>query len=740
MATALKRLGDDPYTTLDHVSLALAQRRISPSVRGFLKDYFDSLYLMYKSETQSPHDAWKLSSELMKHVVFSVYLSWCWRSSGGRFPQVGPGASVDSLFAPFLKELSDHINNQAPCQAKHTFPSPVNEVQCETVRMLHTIGTHKSSKSYQVDEKVAAWLWPSSESPPQSCTWTSANGSRFEAPAEVDLLHHLETIIQQRDRPIVESEFRLIQKEHYDHQRDIVAKYLQMGNAKPARQCLGCLQHYPTEVLLCGHNFCSQCLSERPGEPCIICAGVSPSYPLQIPKLAGIRVASFDGGGVRGIVIGSSLQKLEDLCYGIPAHDLFDLVVGTSTGGFVALAVAKKHMMALEIRNLYRTLAKKVFNSIPGINLVARLIRGYKYDSGPLERELSAVFGDERLFISVPRVAVTTCTPDSGSLKLCVMSSFVRPEKEGYPTLMPYYHVTAAARATSAAGSFLPTYQDEKGQEFTDGGMLRNNPCEVALDEATLRWPDQPRDVLLSLGAGSFKRETQALRNGLLKFLNIIINIATNTSEAWNNLSGTPHKVDSRFRVDPMLSKEYELDDADQTDEIEADAMNDLNITSSLSFQSIVAASHRLIKCLFYVSRAEFETYGDFFLVKLFIVPRVSLPKFLSDKCIADDPKALFKLECRVSGQPSEAMDPSAYSVITGQPFAGDPSRPTWICSAYVSTQTSSICVKSSVGGMYQAFNSVDHISGSPFKLRLVNGHPDLFPHQQCQCPDCIDV
>ena len=50
-------------------------------------------------------------------------------------------------------------------------------------------------------------------------------------------------------------------------------------------------------------------------------------------------VLSLDGGGIRGIVAATVLAKLEaDL--GVPAYEMFDLMVGTSTGGIIALGLS----------------------------------------------------------------------------------------------------------------------------------------------------------------------------------------------------------------------------------------------------------------------------------------------------------------------------------------------------------------------------------------------------------------
>jgi patatin-like phospholipase/acyl hydrolase len=51
------------------------------------------------------------------------------------------------------------------------------------------------------------------------------------------------------------------------------------------------------------------------------------------PRCAGARILTLDGGGIRGIVELALLQALEkEVGLGVPISELFDLVVGTSTG------------------------------------------------------------------------------------------------------------------------------------------------------------------------------------------------------------------------------------------------------------------------------------------------------------------------------------------------------------------------------------------------------------------------
>ena len=53
----------------------------------------------------------------------------------------------------------------------------------------------------------------------------------------------------------------------------------------------------------------------------------------------GARVLCLDGGGVRGLVQLEILRQLEERMGGEPVTKLFDYIVGTSTGGIIALAL-----------------------------------------------------------------------------------------------------------------------------------------------------------------------------------------------------------------------------------------------------------------------------------------------------------------------------------------------------------------------------------------------------------------
>ena len=118
-------------------------------------------------------------------------------------------------------------------------------------------------------------------------------------------------------------------------------------SAKSNKTCFTCLQSVPDHALPCGHVFCEKCVvdfgqsSENQRSCiemtcCVLCLSHRSKQPQTFrlkPKLAGVRVLTLDGGGVRGIVELAILAEIERrVGLDIPIRDMFDLIVGTSTG------------------------------------------------------------------------------------------------------------------------------------------------------------------------------------------------------------------------------------------------------------------------------------------------------------------------------------------------------------------------------------------------------------------------
>jgi patatin-like phospholipase/acyl hydrolase len=124
------------------------------------------------------------------------------------------------------------------------------------------------------------------------------------------------------------------------------------------------------------------------------------------------------------------LEAIERRCFGIPVLHLFDLVVGTSSGGQIALALTTptpfEPLTVAAAMTKFRELMKASFTNTRSPIILAALNRilrknKYKYRAGPLESQLKDLFGeDTRLFSAatssrsrVPNTAVTTVADQS---------------------------------------------------------------------------------------------------------------------------------------------------------------------------------------------------------------------------------------------------------------------------------------------------------------------------------------
>lgn len=111
--------------------------------------------------------------------------------------------------------------------------------------------------------------------------------------------------------------------------------------------------------------------------------------------MAPYRVLSLDGGGVRGLL---SIVMLEELDARVPGWlDRVDLLAGTSTGGLIALGLAK--VLSLhELHTIYREEARKVFEDSLVDNLLdlGRIV-GAEYGIKPLRAQAERILGRTRL-------------------------------------------------------------------------------------------------------------------------------------------------------------------------------------------------------------------------------------------------------------------------------------------------------------------------------------------------------
>lgn len=186
------------------------------------------------------------------------------------------------------------------------------------------------------------------------------------------------------------------------------------------------------------------------------------------------QVLTLDGGGIRGMFTAAILAHLEaDLGVSITNH--FDLVVGTSTGGIIAIALGLG-ISPREILDFYVEHRSSIFPQKqwrPG-----RGLWGAKYSARPLERALKERFGEKRLGHSSKRLVIPSFSLDRLKTHLYKTSHHERFSRD-YKEL-----AWEVARATSAAPTYFPAFVSAGNQAMLDGGLWANNPVMVGVVEA----------------------------------------------------------------------------------------------------------------------------------------------------------------------------------------------------------------------------------------------------------------
>jgi patatin-like phospholipase/acyl hydrolase len=223
------------------------------------------------------------------------------------------------------------------------------------------------------------------------------------------------------------------------------------------------------------------------------------------------KVLSIDGGGIRGIIPAMLLAEIEGRT-GRRIAEMFDLVAGTSTGGILALGLAKPgqdsepEYSAKKLIELYETEGGKIF-SIP---VWHRIHSGWglaeeKYPSTGIDEVALEYFGDVRLAQALKEVLIPAYEIEKRGPWF-----FKRWEaldsKKGFNPFM-----REVARATSAAPTYFEPIQLKVGslgnRAFIDGGVHSNNPAMCAYVEARKIHPEEKEFMVVSLGTGEPTRE-----------------------------------------------------------------------------------------------------------------------------------------------------------------------------------------------------------------------------------------
>lgn len=261
------------------------------------------------------------------------------------------------------------------------------------------------------------------------------------------------------------------------------------------------------------------------------------------------RILSLDGGGIKGAFAASVLAALEQDT-GQAAVDYFDLIVGTSTGGIIALGLGLGKS-AEEIVEFYRAHGPTIF---PGTSLVERVTGGWRQLWGPkhshdvLREAVSQVLGTKRFGESKCRLVIPTYDAIGGRLFLLKTAHHERFRYD-YKAL-----AVDVALATSAAPTYFKAspFPEHEGASYVDGGVWANCPAMVGVIEAHhfLNVPLEEIEVL-SLGTTTTPFNiAQHVNSGIAQWnaglIDLMFNAQVEAARAQASLllKGRLHRID----------------------------------------------------------------------------------------------------------------------------------------------------------------------------------------------------
>jgi uncharacterized protein len=225
---------------------------------------------------------------------------------------------------------------------------------------------------------------------------------------------------------------------------------------------------------------------------------------LASPNSSPIRVLSIDGGGMRGIIPALVLRELEGLT-GKRISELFDVVVGTSTGALLSAGITvsdpegKPRYSADDLVSVYENYGSYIFTKGRGVRQFVHNLSRPMYDPSHFEGILERYFSDALLSECLVELAIPSISfEDHG------MDVFSR--REARVNSSRNYLIKDVVRAATAAPTFFPaaritSLNNERTGHFIDAGISSNNPSLLGFSEAKLLDKDAPV-ICVSLGTG----------------------------------------------------------------------------------------------------------------------------------------------------------------------------------------------------------------------------------------------
>lgn len=326
------------------------------------------------------------------------------------------------------------------------------------------------------------------------------------------------------------------------------------------------------------------------------------------------RILSIDGGGLRGVIPIQVIKYIEKIS-GKEIHNLFDLIVGTSTGGILACTLTMQDDLSLianrrkfnldKIEEIYKERGKEIFYT-PGDIFRKKIFELNKW----IKPKFSHAYLNDILVEYFGNVKLTNCLKPimviSYDLHRNKPIQFSFREASLFPERNP--SLVEICMAASAAPTYFPTYDfihDNERLSCIDGGIFMNNPSFGAINEVLAHSDYEHYKIngknltlsdisVLSLGTGYVHEAVDSNKSkywGRLQWIKPIIDLTMNAPNRVvdyhvKSLYKSFDKETQYLRVDLNIPKEYsELSDSSiKTTEFLIDKMNsELNNNHTLN-------------------------------------------------------------------------------------------------------------------------------------------------------------
>ena len=510
--------GFDHFTTHLHIpfnfmQVSLLRNPIPNDFGGHILQLCTTL-----SSQQPNHQPGRVSwvFEKLSVMLASCVLLDCARFRKGR---------VDELFGNYEKffdwAMGEYLELHYPC----SYVSPDGTRQCMLVKARHLPKGHQDNLGI-----IATGEYQAAFDSSFVHRWKAQLRSAIEG-LHRDFSYELEQASQSHDTNAIPEE-RIALDLHIEYLNNFFEAVGPAASIVSHSTCFCCLMDVPEHPLPCGHVLCTACIKaygrQYKSAVSLQCCPLHrestnwarPALIKFKPPGAGVRVLALDGGGIRGIVQLEVLHAIEQCLGGhLPVQNFFDLMVGTGTGGMLAIALAQKDRTVDSCLDMFTAMCDHAYTprlkGVPVINqIVQALGSGRKYKTKPLMAALktafsedSDLFGSSDRFRNGARVAVTASS--ATGRESILLASYRRPDD-----IMPVYSFErphepdmelkiwqSLAAALANPVYFRPFTFHSK--TYLDGGMRGPNPAFIADRERRLIWPDvgEP-DLFLSLGTG----------------------------------------------------------------------------------------------------------------------------------------------------------------------------------------------------------------------------------------------